>query len=130
MNLFKIAISSFLFIGLLGCGKLPPYAMNGMNLSLGGNALEIGDLKPETGNGTTVRLQGKVVQQVPLAGWRLYQLQDSTGKIWVLTKRKNVRLQAPVKIEGKVYFQSIPIAGKDFGEIYVEEQQIEQTPTR
>ena len=128
MNLFKIAIYSFLVVELFGCGRLPQYAMNGIGL-MSASAVKIGELKPETGNGTTVRLQGKVVQQVPLAGWRMYQLQDSTGKIWVLTKRTNVRLQTPVSIEGKVYFQSIPIAGQDFGEIYVEEQQI-QTPTR
>ncbi|MDZ4874211.1 MAG: hypothetical protein CLLPBCKN_003607 [Chroococcidiopsis cubana SAG 39.79] len=128
MNLFKTAIYSLLILGLLSCGRLPQYAMNGIGL-MGTTALKIGELKPETGNGTTVRLQGKVVQQIPLAGWRMYQLQDSTGKIWVLTKRTNVRLQTPVSIEGKVYFQSIPIAGQDFGEIYVEEQQV-QTPTR
>ena len=115
MNFYRIAIYSFLFVGLLGCGTLPQYAMNGISL-MGGNAVKIGDLKPETGNGTTVRLQGKVVQQVPLAGWRMYQLQDSTGKVWVLTKRTDVRSQTAVSIEGKVYFQSIPIAGQDFGE--------------
>ncbi|MDV2991281.1 MAG: hypothetical protein N4J56_000935 [Chroococcidiopsis sp. SAG 2025] len=125
---FRIAIYSLLVVGLLGCDRLPQYAMNGIGL-MGTTAFKIGELKPETGNGTTVRLQGKVVQQIPLAGWRMYQLQDSTGKIWVLTKRTNVRLQTPVSIEGKVYFQSIPIAGQDFGEIYVEEQQV-QTPTR
>jgi RecJ-like exonuclease len=129
MNLSKIAISSLLLMGLLSCGTLPQYAMNGMNLMGGASAVKIGELKPETGNGTTVRLQGKVVQQIPLAGWRMYQLQDSTGKVWVLTKRTDVRLQTAVSIEGKVYFQSIPIAGQDFGEIYVEEQQV-QTPTR
>jgi RecJ-like exonuclease len=128
MNFFRIAICSFLAVGLLSCGRLPPYAMNGMNL-MGASTVKIRDLKPETGNGTTVRLQGKVVQQVPLAGWQMYQLQDSTGKIWVLTKRKNVRSPTSVSIEGKVYFQSIPIAGQDFGEIYIEEQQI-QTLTR
>jgi RecJ-like exonuclease len=128
MNLAKIAVSLFFLIGLLSCGKLPQYAMNGISL-MGASAVKIADLKPETGNGTTVRLQGKVVQQVPLAGWRMYQLQDSTGKVWVLTKRTDVRLQTAVSIEGKVYFQSIPIAGQDFGEIYVEEQQV-QTPTR
>lgn len=115
-------------MGLLNCGRLPQYAMNGIHL-MGASTVSIGELKPETGNGTSVRLQGQVVQQVPLAGWQMYQLQDSTGKIWVLTKRKDVRLQTSVAIEGKVYFQSIPIAGQDFGEIYIEEQQI-QTPAR
>ena len=128
MNFSRIAIYSFLIVGLLGCFSLPQYAMNGIGL-MSARAVKIGELKPETGNGTTVRLQGKVVQQVSLAGWRMYQLQDSTGKIWVLTKRTNVRLQTPVSIEGKVYFQSIPIAGQDFGEIYIEEQQV-KTPTR
>ena len=102
--------------------------MNGIGL-IGASAVKIGELKPEKGNGTTVRLQGKVVQQIPLAGWQMYQLQDSTGKIWVLTKRTDVRLQTARSIEGKVYFQSIRIAGQDFGEIYVEEQQV-HSPTR
>jgi len=128
MNLSNIAISLLLLMGLLSCGKLPQYAMNGIHL-MGASPVKIDELKPETVNGTTVRLQGRVVQQIPLAGWRMYQLQDSTGKVWVLTKRTDVRLQTTLSIEGKVYFQSIPIAGQDFGEIYVEEQKV-QTPTR
>lgn len=61
----------------------------------------------------------------------MYQLQDSTGTIWVLTNKADLRLEDQILIQGKVRYHSIPIEGKDFGEVYVEEQQqLERIPAR
>ncbi len=130
-NSSRIAAYLFLTVGLLSCGGLPPSTMNNINLSLGVKVVNIRDLKPEQDNEARVYLRGKVIRQVPLVGWRAYQLQDGTGNIWVLTKNTDLQLQEQVLIGGKVHYQSIPIAGTDFGEVYVEEQQqLERKPVR
>jgi len=128
---FYLLACYFLTVGLLSCGRLPPAAMNSISMGLGVNVANIRDIKPERDNDATVYLRGKVVRQVPLVDWRMYQLQDSTGKIWVLTNKADLRLQDQILIQGKVRYHSIPIEGKDFGEVYVEEQQqLERIPTR
>lgn len=116
----------FLLGGLSGCGSLPQSSLNVINPGLGVNVTNIRDLKPQQDNQATVYLQGKVAKQVPLLEWRVYQLQDQTGTIWVLTNQTTPQPGDKVLVKGKVRYQSIPLAGKDFGEVYVEEQ--EQLP--
>lgn len=121
-----LTIYCFLGFGLVSCGGVP-FAMNRIDLAQGVNVINIRDLTRKQNNETTVYLRGKVVRQVPLVDWRVYQLQDATGSIWVLTKNTNLQLAKQVLIKGKVRYQNIPIGGKDFGEVYVqEEQQLER----
>jgi len=69
-----------------------------------------------------VYLRGTVHQQVPLLTGQVYQLQDETGMVWVLTQ-DTVALGDMLLIQGQVRYEPIPLGGKEFGEIYVEEQQ-------
>ena len=117
-----LAIYSLLGFGLVSCGGLSPYTMNGIDLVAGVNVVNIRDLTYKQNKEATVYLRGKVRRQVPLVDWRVYQLQDATGSIWILSKKTNLRPQEQVLIKGKVRHQSIPIAGKDFGEVYLEEE--------
>ncbi len=129
-NLSLLTVYFFLTVGLLRCGKVP-LATNSINFSLGSNVTNIRDLKLKQGNEGAVYLQGKVTRQVPLVDWMVYQLQDSTGTIWVLARKTGLQLADRVTIQGKVHYQSIPISGKDFGEMYIEEEkQLERIPTR
>lgn len=75
---------------------------------------------------STVQLKGTVVDQAPLIEAQVYQLQDETGKIWILTTDPSLQVGEKVLVKGKVEFQSIPIAGQDHGEAYIEEQQRER----
>ncbi|MBD3880552.1 hypothetical protein IFO70_02150 [Phormidium tenue FACHB-886] len=75
---------------------------------------------------TSVRLRGTVGDRAPLIDAQLYQLKDATGTIWVLTQRQDVRSGEPIQIKGQVRFQSIPIKGMEFGEAYIEEEQVEK----
>lgn len=72
----------------------------------------------------TVYLQGTVGDQAPLLDAQLYELQDSTGRIWVLS-RTEPPLQSGemVLIKGKVRYQDIEIAGQNLGDVYIEEEQ-------
>jgi hypothetical protein len=72
---------------------------------------------------STVRLEGTVVDRVPLLNAQVYQLQDSTGAIWILTTDPSLQPGEQIAVKGKVRFESIPIAGQELGEAYIEEHQ-------
>lgn len=68
-----------------------------------------------------VYLQGEVVQRVPLlAGW-LYQVEDETGLIWVMTPAIAPELGDRVTVKGTVGFESVPIADEELGDYYIQE---------
>lgn len=70
----------------------------------------------------TVELEGKVIDRVPLLGAEVYQLQDETGKIWIWTDHSSLKPGERLLVKGKVRFASIPIAGQELGEAYIEEE--------
>lgn len=76
----------------------------------------------------TVELEGKVIDRVPLLGAAVYQLQDETGKIWILTEHSSLKPGERLRVRGKVRFTSIPIAGQEQGEAYIEEEKREVVP--
>lgn len=121
-NLSTMTITLALLSGVYGCGKLPQ-ATNSINLELAANAVNIRDLNIQRDKDATVQLQGTVAVVVPLVDWRAYQLQDKTGKIWVITTNRKLQLKQQVAIKGKLRYHSIPLASTDFGEVYVEEMQ-------
>jgi hypothetical protein len=80
---------------------------------------------------STVYLKGKVSDRVPLINAQVYQLQDSTGKIWVLTHKATPKVGDRVYIKGQVRYEKIPTDGQDFGEAYIEEQeQLDPNPKK
>ena len=126
-NLYLLPFYFFLLAPLVSCGNIA-HGISGINFRLGMNITNMRDLKPQD-NQVTVYLQGKVAHLVPLLKQRVYQLQDSTGKIWVLTNQSVIQQGDEVLVKGKVRYQSIPLAGKDFGEVYLEEtEQLQRTP--
>lgn len=112
----------FLVSGLL-CVSLIQFGVNSIDFISGVNVTNIRDINPNLDNDATVYLQGKVAHRVPLLESQMYQLQDASGRIWVLTDQKDLQLDDKVLIKGNVRYQSIPLVGKDFGEVYVQEQQ-------
>ena len=80
-----------LLVGLVGCSSpaLQPekitFHPEAMLSSLDFSTAKISDLQKQKTN-FTVHLQGKTGALAPLAGLSAYELQDSTGKIWIVTK--------------------------------------------
>lgn len=72
--------------------------------------------------GVDVYLEGQVGNRVPLVNAMVYQLRDATGTIWVVTPDTTVQPGQTVRIRGTIRFESIPVAGQELGEIYLEEQ--------
>ena len=77
---------------------------------------------------STVKLEGMVVDRVPLLDAAVYQLQDETGKIWILTPHSSLQPGERLLVTGTVRFESIPIEGQERGEAYIEEQNREVVP--
>ena len=126
----KFSLGSLLVIltsGLLSCVNLPVAQFN-----FGFNVAKIGDVQQKRQVNTEVYLQGKVENRAPFVGNAAYQLQDTTGSIWILTKQALPQLGDEILVKGKVRYQSIKLkdlAGKDLGEVYVEEtEQIKRIP--
>ncbi len=105
----------FILIGLFSCSNI-----NFSDITdVGADTTPIGKLTPKQDK-TTVYIEGKVTKQVPLLrGERLYQLDDSTGKIWILTHNTNWQIGQQVKTKGKINYSKIQIADKDFSELYL-----------
>jgi hypothetical protein len=72
---------------------------------------------------STVYLRGQVGDRAPLIDAQVYELQDSTGKIWVLTDKATPKTGDRVYIRGQVKFEKIQEEGLEFGEAYIEEQE-------
>lgn len=106
---------------LSSCGYFGQSGLNGVNFSIGVNVTPIRELKPQQEK-ATVYIQGKVNSSVPLVKQQVYQINDSSGKIWVLTKQTGWKEGQQVVVKGKVNYQSIPLGGKELGEIYLEEE--------
>ncbi|WP_375513892.1 OB-fold nucleic acid binding domain-containing protein [uncultured Nostoc sp.] len=118
---YRLGLIFLLVVGLCSCGSLTSSGLNGTNFKIGTNVTPIREIKPEKDNKATVYIQGKVEKKAPLMKQWAYQISDSTGQIWVVTNQKNLDEGAQVVIKGKIRYRSIPLAGKELGEVYLEE---------
>jgi|GEM_PF-858936 len=116
-----------LLVGLVGCSSpaLQPeetsFHPEAMLSTFDFSTAKISDLQKQKTN-FTVHLQGKTGAQAPLAGLSAYELQDRTGKIWVVAKSASPAPGTEVKVTGKVRYQSIVLDGRDQGSLYVEQE--------
>ncbi|MGB3294226.1 MAG: hypothetical protein WBB01_14660 [Phormidesmis sp.] len=70
----------------------------------------------------TVAIAGSVTQRVALLeGW-LYQVQDESDRLWVLTSGAEPEVGQSAIVEGIVRYEAIVVDGLDAGELYLEEQ--------
>jgi hypothetical protein len=77
--------------------------------------------------GKTIYLTGKVVHLAPFLGNAAYQIEDATGKIWVVTTQTLPRSNQQINIKGKIEYQSLPLAEQELGDFYVVE--LERLPS-
>ncbi|MBF2006790.1 MAG: hypothetical protein IGS49_15305 [Chlorogloeopsis fritschii C42_A2020_084] len=114
----RLGLMCVLFTGLVGCSQFSFSKVN----ALGANVTPIRELQSEPMIGTTAYIQGKVERRVPLLKRQAYLINDSTGKIWAITNQTALQEGEYAVIKGKIKYQPIPIAGKDFGEVFLEEK--------
>jgi hypothetical protein len=122
---FLLPISLLLFGGgLMSCGNIAQLGNNTIKISdRAVSVTKIGDIQPNPQTATKIYLQGKVTIKAPFLTGGAYQLQDATGKIWVVTNQTLPSVGDEVAIAGEVKFQSIPISGQEIGEVYIQQEE-------
>lgn len=129
-NYALLPCSVLLLGGLLSCNASAPSGVSvfgSPNVPL----TNIGDLPQKQDADSQVYLKGQVNSQAPFVGSSAYELRDQTGKIWVLTTQTLPNQGDEVIVKGKVQYRSIPLAGKELGEVYLQEQeQLERKPAQ
>jgi len=121
VKLVKFGLGLFV-IGLSNCGTPAGSSPSLPFLHLFSKVQQIHEVQAEPSLNTTIYLHGRVGDRIPLINGLIYQLQDDTGRIWVLTSDPVLETGAEVTIKGIVRYQSIPLAGREQGEVYIEEQ--------
>lgn len=112
----------FLVVSLLSCSNEKSTNLNLPTLRIGANVTKIQNIKPVENKETTVYIQGKVEKHAPFVKQQAYQIADATGKIWVVTNQSDLKVGQEVVLKGKVKYKSIPLAGQEYGEVYLEEE--------
>jgi hypothetical protein len=120
-GLLHLGLSFSLLTGLYACSKEGNSRINLENLNIGVNVTQIQKVTKQNQD-TTVYIQGKIEKIAPLIQKKAYQINDSTGKIWIITNQGNFQVGEQVVLKGNVQYKSVPLAGKEYGEIYLEEK--------
>ncbi len=117
-----LSTSTLLVVGLVSCGSLA---------SIGIEVINISDIRQKWNAYSTVYVQGNVGDRVQLLGSQVYEVEDSTGTIWVLTREPTPSQGDQVLIEAKVRHEDIFVNAQDFGEAYlVEEKRLKTEPAQ
>lgn len=80
----------------------------------------IQELTPEQ-NGDTVHVQGTVIGRAPLLSSSLYQVQDESGTVWVLSAEPLPPEAASVQVVGTLQVEPISVDGIDISDFYIRE---------
>ena len=120
-KIFTVGLSFFLVWGFYACGKGINSGINLKNLNIGANVTQIQKITQKNQD-TTVYIQGKVEKIAPLIKKKAYEINDSTGKIWVITNQGNFSVGEQVVLKVNVQYKSIPLTGKEYGGVYLEEK--------
>jgi hypothetical protein len=119
-----IALGWGLTLGLAGCNPLGtmPTMLTGKD-AIG--AIAAGEQLA----GDTVVVRGQVNARAPLVDAQLYQLQDASGEIWVLSTDTTVQLGDQLTIRGQVAYAQVETPGASPGQLYLQElEQLERSP--
>lgn len=110
--------------GLFGCADSNLLGIGGMKIgNLSVNVTTVSEIQENQKADGIIYLEGQVANQAPFLAAGAYELQDPTGSIWVITNRTLPKIDDEILIQGQLKFQSIPLAGQDLGEVYIQEQQ-------
>lgn len=73
----------------------------------------------------SIPLKGSVTQRLAILNGWLYQIDDGTGQVWILTQQEPPAVGKQVYVKGLLRYEAIPINGADVGDYYLEEEQRE-----
>lgn len=109
---------------LIGCNPWTAWSQQGADQGERSvSVLAIASLSTEQ-SGKSIQIQGKVSQSAPFVDGGAYQIQDPTGKIWVITDQKLPTNGVEILVEGQLNFHDLSLGTNDFGEFFITEQQV------
>lgn len=120
-------------MGTLGCSTqsssqpLPPLNIPNPMARFMEQAIPIEAIHNQPEINQTTTIQGTIQQRVPLLNGWLYQVQDQTGLIWVLTTTSPPSLGTHVIVRGNIQYESVLMGGVDIGESYLDEVEVTTT---
>ena len=94
-------------------------------LSFVRSTVEIESLRRPERVERSLPLRGSVVQRLAVVDGWLYQLDDGTGQLWVITQQAAPAIGEQVYVKGVLRYEAIVINGADLGDYYLEENQRE-----
>ena len=97
-------------------------------LSLPKSAIAIESLRQPQRVERSLPLSGVVTQRLALLDGWLYQLDDGTGQVWILSQEIAPDVGAQVYVKGVLQYEAIVINEADLGDYYVEETQRQLQP--
>ncbi|MBM0743662.1 hypothetical protein JOY44_18915 [Phormidium sp. CLA17] len=118
-------ISLGLLITLVSCGGQAASESSG-TISTSGivspKTTSIQEVQKTADRNSVVTVKGVVGDRVPILDGTVYEVQDATGKIWILTKKQPPAPGQEAVITGNIRFKSIPLNGQEQGSVYVEQE--------
>ncbi len=99
-----------LSLALGGCGQLA---------RLGIGTTPIAQIEQNPARYTDVYVRGRVVNQIGVFGQGVYEIQDPSGSLWVITNKGLPAMNSTVTVRGKAQ-EGISVAGRHFGVSLVE----------
>lgn len=78
----------------------------------------------------TVSIEGRVIQHVGILEGSLYQVQDDTGSVWVLSDKAGPEVGQLARIDGVVRYEAIVVGEIDAGDVYLEEKDYRQNESQ
>ncbi|MGK7897777.1 MAG: hypothetical protein AB4372_30210 [Xenococcus sp. (in: cyanobacteria)] len=72
-------------------------------------------------NHKSIYIKGKVIKLAPLLGNNAYQIQDDTGKIWVITTEQLPSVGQFIFIKCNIKFKNLSLGNQEIDELYLVE---------
>jgi hypothetical protein len=117
----KFALVLILISGSWGCETI---TQSTTQLQRRLRTTRIANLQHKRKVGAKVYVKGTIESHAPFIGAAAYQLQDSTGTVWVFTTKTLPQIGEEVLIRGKVEYESITLEEMkaiDIGDVYLKE---------
>ena len=118
-NVVKLLLSRFILVGVLGlisCQSDQILREEKVTIT------PVGDLNSVSADVESVHVKGTVGDRAPLVDRAVYQLQDDTGQVWVLTRNAPPESGQTVTIQAKIKSKSIVLQQQPVSEeVYLQE---------
>ena len=114
-RVLRIGMLSLMLAGSLACTQLFNFSEPKTEIA---QILNI-KAEPEQNLDRQVSLEGTVTRRISFLDSGAYQIKDETGTIWIFTNNDLPERGQMLEIQGKLRYESIPIADRDLGELYI-----------